>query len=360
MDLVSVLMSAYNSEIYIEDSVRSILNQRNVNLELLIVNDGSTDSTYEIIKKLTAEDNRVRIINQDNAGLPLALNKAIIESKGNFLARMDADDIAFPERLWQQLKYLNEHPEIDIVASYVEAFGDGRNRIWKFPTKKEDCDVALLFFNPLPHPAVMFRRSVIEKTGFYNTDFEYDQDYELWARASSNHAIANIGLPLLKYRIHKNQMGSLYSKNFRIDSQKKTQRYLLNQVGIEASETDLFLHSLLSNSYRYEFDINVSVETLKEVAAWIQRLHEINNISNRYNDQFLKKRIRIHYFSLCLYSANKGMKVYKQYAKVMKTLNQSVINLLLLVSCLLKLGRKQHLVIFQKINFIKTIIGKSE
>ena len=173
---ISVIMSVYNSEKYLEESINSILIQKDVSFELIVINDGSNDNTLSLLQDLSAKDDRIKIINKHNEGLPVALNIGIKASVGTYIARMDADDIAEANRLKLQVDFLDRFADIDILGTYVKAFGDGKERIWDYPITKESCDVALLFMNPLAHPAVMFRKSIAEHIGYYDTTFDYDQD----------------------------------------------------------------------------------------------------------------------------------------------------------------------------------------
>lgn len=356
---ISVIMSVYNAEKFLEESIKSILAQKDVLLELIIVNDGSTDRSLEIALKNSETDKRIHIINQANEGLPRALNNALKASTGEYIARMDADDIALDNRLKIQAEFLQKNPEIDIVGSFVHAFGDNKNRIWKFPISKEDCDVAMLFLNPLAHPAVMFRKSVVASVGYYNTTFEYDQDYEFWARSSAYHRIANIPRPLLKYRIHETQMGSVFSRSTRVKSQVRTQEFLLKEMGMNPSSDDMKIHLLLANAYRLEFDLTVDTEILEVAKIHIGKIIDANAVTKRYNHQALIKCCLMHFRSLCLYTANLGKVVYNQFMSLAKKYHVYKTDYTLWLSCLLRLGRKQHLVVYNKMNLLKSFISNA-
>lgn len=353
---VSVIMSAYNAEKYLLESVNSILRQEGVDFQVIIVNDGSTDNTAGLLEQIKNSDSRVTVINQENKGLASALNTAIQISKGEYIARMDADDIADSKRLAKQLDFLEKFKDVDIVGSYVEAFGDSKVRVWTFPETKEDCDAALLFLNPLAHPAVMFRRRIIADIGYYDLSFNYDQDYELWARASASHGISNINKVLLKYRIHGNQMGSVFSKAERVNSQKRTQLFLLKEMGLNPSKEDMVTHLLLANAYRLEFEFAGNYNTLKRVSLWVKKIAETNRKTKRYNDLALKKRLYTQYHSLCLYMAGEGMSVYSEFRVTANYLGLNTINPTLMISCLLRFGRKNHLVLYNLSNKLKNII----
>lgn len=353
--LISVIMSAYNAEKYLNQSVNSILNQKDVTLELIIINDGSQDKTLSILNDIASTDDRVKIIDKQNEGLSVALNIGIIASKGEYLARMDADDIADLNRLSRQAALLDCNNDIDILGTFVNVFGDGKKRIWKFPVNKEDCKVALLFMNPIAHPTVMFRRKVIENIGLYDKSFSYDQDYEYWARASAQHGISNLSLPLLNYRIHKNQMGSVYSKYERIESQKRTQLFLLNGLGFYPSDEEMELYLKLANCYRLEFDMPVDLLILRKVRFMINKMINANKNTHRYYELALVERCMIQYQSLCLYSAHFGVSVYYEFKKLAESLGQKRKNWLLFSSCILKFGRKEHLFFYNILNRLKVL-----
>ena len=353
---ISVIMSAYNAEKYLEESINSILIQKDVSFELIVINDGSNDNTLSLLKNLSAKYDRIKIIDKQNEGLPVALNIGIKASMGTYIARMDADDIAEVNRLKMQADFLDRNGDIDILGTFVTAFGDDKERIWNFPITKEACDVALLFMNPLAHPTVMFRKSVAEHIGYYDTSFDYDQDYEYWARASALHGITNLPLPLVNYRIHEKQMGSVFSKSERISSQKRTQLFLLKEMGFSASEDEICLHVLLSNAYRLEFDMVIDLETLKKVRFYLIKMISANASSKRYSQKALAERCMIQYKALCLYSANLGMSVYKEFKMVAGILGLKSNDLPLLTSCILKFSRKQHLVIYNNLNKLKAAV----
>lgn len=353
---ISVIMSVYNTEKYLLESVNSILNQEEVDFQLIIVNDGSTDNSINILSQIEQRDERVLVINQDNRGLAVSLNTAINISTGEYIARMDADDIADSKRLLKQLNFLKENRNTGIVGSYVHVFGDGKTRVWKYPLNNNECDVALLFFNPLAHPAVMFRRSVVDDIGLYDLSFEYDQDYELWARASGSHGISNIPDILLKYRIHNNQMGSVFSKTERVESQKRTQYHLLKGMGLNPTKDDMEVHLFLSNAYRLEFEMVINYDELVKAAKWITEIVEMNKITKRYGDYVLRNRLYLQYISLCLFMADKGLNVFTYFKVTANYLGMNPFNLTLWLSCLLKFGRKEQILIYNQINRIKKFI----
>lgn len=186
---VSVLLPAYNAASSIEKSVQSILNQTFTDFECLIVNDGSTDETPELVEAFSAMDSRVRLINRPHAGIVPTLNHGIGLAEGRLIARMDADDLAHPERLKKQCGLMMEHPEIGFCGTRVHFRGDkktatGYHRYVNWTNSLVSTDDILLnrfVESPFSHPSVMFRKEVAEVHGGYRNG-DFPEDYELWLR----------------------------------------------------------------------------------------------------------------------------------------------------------------------------------
>lgn len=202
---LSVILSTYNEEKYILESVNSILNQTYPYFELIIVNDGSTDSTSEILKSIT--DSRVTVINKGNSGLADSLNVGIKVSKYDWIARMDGDDVAELDRFERQVSYLND--SVDIVGGQYRVIdSEGKlksSSVSHKPLTTLKCKRDILFgMSPLVHPTVIIRKSLLDKYGGYDANFFAAQDFELWARLSPNATMINIPDAILKYRKHSN------------------------------------------------------------------------------------------------------------------------------------------------------------
>ena len=186
---VSVLLPAYNEECFLEQAVESILGQTESSFELILVDDGSTDGSQPLLERLAACDQRIKPFHQPHKGIVAALNRGMREATGPYVARMDADDLAHPERLRLQAGYLDLHPDIGMVGSRVEYLGDaGRNRglavfvEWSNSlTNSRDIDLYRFVETPFVHPSVMFRRELSERLGTYR-DGPFPEDYELWLR----------------------------------------------------------------------------------------------------------------------------------------------------------------------------------
>ena len=201
---VSVLMSVYNGEKFLSEAVESILNQTFRNFEFLIIDDGSTDTSFQILSTYAAQDERVRIVrNDENVGLTRSLNKGLELSNGEYIARMDSDDISLPERLSSQVDFLDKRQEIAVVGSGIQIIDENSTVVGSRFPKNDNTFLKrnlILKNSAFAHSSVMFRKDVVMKTGGYDNDFRYAQDYELWSRISENHSIGTIEKPLIQWR----------------------------------------------------------------------------------------------------------------------------------------------------------------
>lgn len=200
---VTVLMAVHKVHDYLGEAIESILQQTYKDFVFLIVDDGSTDETAHILEKYQKQDARIRVHRcQDNQGLGYALCEGVKLADSEFIARMDDDDIALPNRLEKQLSYLKSHPDIDILGTSVtEIKLSGEvSRQRNVPTEPEDI-ARLIWACPILHPTVMFRRSKILEIGNYNPKLRRRQDYDLWFRAvAAGLRFANLNTPLVQYR----------------------------------------------------------------------------------------------------------------------------------------------------------------
>lgn len=214
--LISVVMPVYNSEKYVASAIDSILNQTCVDFELLIFDDGSTDKSWEIISQYAKIDKRiVPFRSETNSGYVVHLNNGVMRAVGDFIARMDSDDIALPDRLALQLDFLRSNPNVGVVGTSSIQI-DERGRELRV-SLRNDASKALLwqsfFTNPLAHPTVMFRKSVVVGAGLYDARKIPSEDYDLWVRVLRVSLLANLQTPLLKYRQHPNSVSLIKAES---------------------------------------------------------------------------------------------------------------------------------------------------
>lgn len=186
LPLVSVIMSVKNGEDHIQESIKSILDQTFTDFEFIIINDGSTDGTKQILNYFHRQDTRIRIIeNQTNIGLPKSLNKAINASLGEYIARQDADDLSHAQRLEKEVKILNEKSNISLVGTWANVITLEGEEIDFIKCRNNQSSIENTLNNRgtlFPHGSVMMRKSVLHSLGLYNDRFLYSQDRELWLR----------------------------------------------------------------------------------------------------------------------------------------------------------------------------------
>lgn len=214
MPKISVFMAAYNSASYIEEAITSILHQTFQNFELLIVNDGSTDSTGSIIRSFS--DSRIKLIeNPINRGLLYSRNLALIYAQGDYIAVMDSDDIASPHRLEKQYKIFQQRPNLALLGSYayvIDQNGNKTSRTIITCVGSDKIRVTLLFSNEFVHSSTMIRSTVFkEMNGYQNHSLA--EDYSLFTRIALKYEVDNIPEYLISYRVHDNNISRLKLKD---------------------------------------------------------------------------------------------------------------------------------------------------
>jgi len=208
--VVSVIMSTYNEEEHVSEAIESILNQRFNDFEFIIINDGSVDKTYGIIKRYAEKDKRIRIINHEKReGLANSLNDGIKIAKGKYIARMDADDISLPERFQKQVEFMEKHLQTGAIGSCYKEVDESGNILPRKqnPRPWKDIKKALFFYNPICHPTAMVRKEVLKKVGSYDESFPTSQDYELFSRIAQFSELRNHDEVLLIRRFPKEVSG---------------------------------------------------------------------------------------------------------------------------------------------------------
>ncbi len=225
--VVSIVMPAYNAEKYLREAIESILSQTFTDFEFIIINDGSTDRTKEII--LSYDDPRIVYIeNEKNSGICVTLNKGLDVARGKYIARMDSDDISLPERLTAQVEYLDKHNGIGIIGSDIIVFGEGIDaRIFNQVYDENLCSAGLLFNPCFAHPSVMWRKNLMEEYNLrYEDQYRGLEDLRMWWRFAKITNLANISEPLLKYRHHPSQeTKKLDEKKIEISNEFRCERF---------------------------------------------------------------------------------------------------------------------------------------
>ncbi|GHV40027.1 glycosyl transferase [Bacteroidia bacterium] len=248
-------MPVYNAQAYLEDSINSILEQSFKSFELIIINDGSTDNSLDLLGNYS--DNRVQVINSEHDFIK-SLNIGMTQARGQYIARMDADDIMLPYRLTMQYGYMEAHPEVDICGGWLETFGnETATTTMQQSLNQRDILSTMLLHCPLYHPTVMMKRSIIDNMPLignirlcYKEDYIYAEDYKLWSDlAMSGYRFANIPEVLTMYRISKTQNTSRYL----IQMQQTT-------IKIQGEYAEFFMEKMLEDNESYYNILNEMID----------------------------------------------------------------------------------------------------
>lgn len=214
LPIISVVMPVYNGGRFLAGAIESVLNQTFRDFEFIIVNDGSTDGSSAILERYAQRDCRIRLINRENMGLTASLNEGIANARGEWIARMDADDVSLPDRFHKQMAWLQQ-TGADICGGWIKLTGTWFHRVRRSYGSSEAIRLKLLFGSAFAHPAVMLRTS-LAKANPYSEDARYVEDYELWTRlAKLGVKMTNYPGVVLRYRIHPGQVTTIRQKQQR-------------------------------------------------------------------------------------------------------------------------------------------------
>lgn len=299
---VTVLMPVYNAEATLREAVDSILAQTLADFEFVIVDDGSTDGSIAIVQSYA--DERIRLLcNPNNLRLAQSLNRGLAAAQGEYIARMDADDVSLPERLAQQVAFMDAHPDIGISGTWAETFGEARYAI-RHPHAPAFAKSRLLFNTTLAHPTVIMRRGLMEAFGLKYRDFYPCDDYELWQRAADFFPLSNLPKALLRYRVtgqsaFHGTSQSTYREIYRqIDSEN------LQRLGLTTTEAQLATHNRLRNPAGV-------LDSAPE--EWLLSLRLANQQTGYYQAEALDEVLRERWCLFCYVTQGWGPRKYLRY-----------------------------------------------
>ena len=305
---VSCILSVWNGENYLAEAIRSVLGQTFGDFELIIVDDGSSDGTGSILDRFQREDRRVRLFRQPHAGLVAALNHGMHFGTGEYIARMDADDICAPERFEVQVHYLDRHQDVGVCGTWIETFDSGRSEVIRYPCDDGTIRSRLVFESALAHPSVMLRRAVIERHGLnYDAKALHAEDYDFWVRAAPFTRFANIPAALVRYRVHLQQVGRRHEEKQEI-SARAIQVAQLNGLGIQPTEQEANLHQRLS---RWRFD--PAPDALRATRVWLTKLMRANSVAQRYPHREFLTVLGERWSSVCAVAACGGISTLAEF-----------------------------------------------
>jgi glycosyltransferase involved in cell wall biosynthesis len=295
MKALAVILPTYNSALYLNKCIDSLLAQSFTDFDLYIIDDGSTDATDAIVFSYN-EPRIFYLKNPSNLGISKSLNKAlkIVENKYEFIARMDADDWCFPSRFEDQLAYLDANPNIQMCGTqgyWLKDMDSVSKSNWTYPTQHNIIKLNLLFSACFGHSSVMYRNGFFSAVGYYNESIKTCEDWELWTRAIGKVELGNLPDFLMKYRITENS-------NHRDRNKKGT--HLLERAGIISDywrtfELNLSKEEVFDYYYSFnELEVNEFKENLKVLIIVLNTLYvkEIENLNEIWKSHFRYRFLR--------------------------------------------------------------------
>lgn len=303
---VTVFIPAFNVERYIAEAVDSVLQQTFSDFELLVVDDGSTDATLEILNRYRS-DARVRIVsNAENLGRPATRNKGLDLVHSELIAFLDGDDVCLPDRLEHQVTYLDAHPEIDGLGTWmttVNEHGQGSGEIfWEEALTPDQIACDMLIGCAIAQPSMMMRMQAFSDFR-YNLAFPVAQDYELWTRMIRTCRFANLALPLTQYRLHSTQATTARAKEQRA-SIRRIYGHQVAALGMSYTELDLARHECFfrhegRRPVREKTGAPLDIHYLRWARAWLEALRNGNSQYPIYAEPALSHMLAPRWLFAC-------------------------------------------------------------
>jgi len=306
--LVSVLMPVYNAGRYLRDAVESVLRQSVSDFEFVIVDDGSTDDSVEIVRAFN--DRRIRFVRHDkNRGLAAARNTCLESASGAFVAWLDADDLCHPRRLQEQIKIFTRHPDVGVCGTWVKTIGGDSEHKWRYPIDSNTLRSRMLFDDPFATSSVMIRRDVLKGAhAVFDHAFPPAEDYDLWERLARVTGLANVPKYLTYYRLHQKQTSGAQS-----DQQAAAvwtiQARQLSWLGLHASEEERQTHLKLGVRWDFSGD-----ETwAKRARNWLEKLCAANEKIGAFPKHAFNAVVAERWYWVCRDQTGAGMNAWRLF-----------------------------------------------
>jgi len=296
MPKVSVIMSTHNDSNTLRQSMDSILDQTFSDFEFLIIDDASEDDTVVILKQYEKSDPRVKLlINDENKGLTKNLNKLLLLASGEYIARMDGDDISHLDRLSKQVDYLDNFQDIDLIGTGVHSFGES-DLYWRLPDDSDELKIRMLLHPVFAHPSFMFRHKLLNEGIMYDESFRTAQDYDFAARVAKAHKLGRVQEILLEYRVHKLQISNI-SNSGQKDNANRVRKMLLDSLGIK------FTPEQETTWNRWVFEARVNkVSDFKRVYGLIDYIVDANKRKKLYSEEKIEIVLKKMLYTWCIRS----------------------------------------------------------
>lgn len=287
--LISVIIPCYNAELYLKEALCSITNQSYKELEIIILNDGSSDKTLSILEESAKKDNRIKLINNhENIGLIKTLNKGIKQAKGVYIARMDADDISNLNRIELQKQFLEDNC-LDLVSSgftIINPMGKTIGKSFLKSTQPNSCLFQSFFSNPIAHPLLLAKSEVLKSNFYGGENTKHSEDFELWNRlALKGYKIGNMKSDLLKYRKSESSISNKFEElqihNHNIISKKNIERFFGFKISdrvISVINNRITVKNRFLDLFKAHFFLKKMALHLKKTKITNEEIKEINQV----------------------------------------------------------------------------------
>ena len=308
--ILSVLMPVFNSEQFVAEAIESILNQTFKDFEFLILDDASTDRSFEIIKDFENKDSRIKVYqNEKNLGVVESRNKLINLSKGKYIAWLDSDDIALPNRFEKQIKFLEDHPEIGMTGAYPIIIDENGKKIrkWWFETDPQKLKIELFFHSPFLSSSIVIRKSALPQN-YYDSRFPVAEDFDLYSKIAEGFDIANIPEFLVKYRIN--------SKGLSKSNTEKMERLSLLVIKEHAERLGIDLdENAIKDLRKAKRALKIAFEEITDIENSLILLKKMLLANNRFDKTAVTEIIQKYWFETCRKSTHNGLKILKIFVK---------------------------------------------
>ena len=290
------------------EAIESILSQTFKDFEFIVVNDGSTDGTTEIVDSFKRRDSRIRLYHQSKCGVASAMNLGCDSAKGKYIARMDSDDISLPRRLSAQVALLEKNPRIGICGTWMQRFCANAIELRKFPTEPDIIHCLLPFQFPLASASIMFRRELLARAGIrYRSTVGTTDDYLFVVECSKHCLVTSVAEALYRYRIHAAQV----TETSRDQNRKFAGRIRLCQLtelGLNPAENELAVHDALA-----EWRMVGDPEFIECAEKWLVKIRNANAYSQIYSQAGFEKVLSDYWFAVCTRNTRLGLWTFNKY-----------------------------------------------
>jgi glycosyltransferase involved in cell wall biosynthesis len=307
---LTAVMSVYNGEKFLSKTIASVLAQTYADFELVIIDDGSSDKSAEIINSYAAKDKRIRALkNEKNMGIVYTRNRCFNESNSEYIAIFDHDDISLPTRLNEQINFLESHPDFGLIGSWVEQIDENdrpNGVIWKNNIPPEEIPIFLLFVNYFAQSSVMIRKKFLPEPP-YRDEFIFSEDYDLWIRIAEKSKVWSLPKILVKYRLHSTNI----LKTKRDQSNKavtEIQKLQLKKLEIDPTDEELIIHRT-----NYTYNGNNINEFLKKRQAWLKKIKQANSACKIYNEKIFSHVISKLWLVGCYSNTKYGFFIWHKF-----------------------------------------------